>query len=119
MLVLILFSSFLAPPPPASEENRHTNERSWHTSQHQEPRPQLLRCAGEGAGSHLERPMGPFVHDHGGDCRPHVQRGGLLRNHADDLEAHERPRQKLAARVQGTGKLCSNLLPAAPTRKGT
>lgn len=45
--------------------------------------------------------MGPFEHADGGDRRPHVQRDGVHRDHADDLEAAQRPRQELAARVQG------------------
>ena len=34
-----------------------------------------------------------------GDRRSDVQRGGLLRDHADDLEASERSRQELAPRL--------------------
>lgn len=45
--------------------------------------------------------MGPVQHADGGDRRPHVQRDGLHGDHADDLEAPQRPRQELAACVQG------------------
>lgn len=48
--------------------------------------------------------MGPVGHDHGGGGRFDVQRCGFLRDHADDLEATERPRQELAPRVQGIGR---------------
>lgn len=58
---------------------------------------------GKSARGHLERPMGSVQHLDGGDSRPHLQRDGLHGDHADDLEAAQRPRQELAARVQGSG----------------
>lgn len=47
--------------------------------------------------------MGPIKHAYGGDRRPHVQRDGVHRNNADDMEAPQRPRQELEARLQGAG----------------
>ena len=48
-----------------------------------------------------QRSMGPEQHPHGRDRRPHVQRRRLHGDHADAVEAAERSRQELAARLQG------------------
>lgn len=59
--------------------------------------------AGKSARSDIKRSMGTIEHADGGDRRPHVQRDGVHGNHANDMEAAERPRQELAACVQGAG----------------
>lgn len=48
-----------------------------------------------------QRPVGPEQHPDGRDRRPHVQRRRLHGDNADAVEAAERPRQELAARLQG------------------
>ena len=70
---------------------------------HQECGPQLHGRPGQGAGGHQQRPLGPVLHPDVRDRGPHLQHGRFLRDHADDLEEAERPRQELAARVQGAG----------------
>ena len=45
--------------------------------------------------------MGPQQFPHVGDRRPHLQRGGLLRDHEHGVEEAQRPREELETRVQG------------------
>ena len=45
--------------------------------------------------------MGPAEHADVGGRRPHLQHRRVQRDHADGVEARQRPRQELAARLQG------------------
>lgn len=47
--------------------------------------------------------MGTKQHFDGRDRRPHVQCRGIYGNHANALEASQRPREELAARLQSPG----------------
>lgn len=58
--------------------------------------------SGQGQRGHIERSMGPEQHADVGNSRLDLQRGRLHRDHADDLEAAQRPRSKLEARLQSS-----------------
>lgn len=63
--------------------------------------PITFRIPGQSARGDLKRPLGALQHPHGRDSRPHLQRDGFHRDHADDMETAQRPWQELETRLQG------------------